>query len=133
MVRLDDVAPADTAMIKIDVEGYEAEVLAGAARLLRQSRPYVLAELATEPDKAEATIAAVRGAGHRAYWFVDPFVTPQAPKAPWQGKRRGDLHVFGVPAEVEQPRDMTEIRPGEPHPESLAGYPYLKAFGFRIP
>jgi FkbM family methyltransferase len=44
--RLDDALPADysPALIKIDVEGSEAKVLAGAVETLRRSRPIVVFE-----------------------------------------------------------------------------------------
>ena len=43
-VRLDDLVSADPAIVKLDVEGYEIEVLAGAQRVLGQ-RPVWIAEL----------------------------------------------------------------------------------------
>jgi FkbM family methyltransferase len=46
VVRLDEVVPADVDMIKIDVEGFEPEVLAGASRLLATaSAPILLLEV----------------------------------------------------------------------------------------
>ena len=46
LARLDDIVPAGVPIrfIKIDVEGAELQVLRGAARVLRESRPYVLFE-----------------------------------------------------------------------------------------
>jgi FkbM family methyltransferase len=45
VVRLDEVVPVDVDMIKIDVEGFEPEVLAGASRLLATaSAPILLVE-----------------------------------------------------------------------------------------
>lgn len=42
--RLDDVVDGDPALVKIDVEGGEADVLRGAVELLQRARPAVLYE-----------------------------------------------------------------------------------------
>ena len=44
-VRLDDAALPPIAFIKIDAEGYEPDVLAGARRMLARDRPLIYAEL----------------------------------------------------------------------------------------
>jgi FkbM family methyltransferase len=43
--RLDDLALGDVGFIKLDVEGYEREVLRGGTALLRRCRPVLLVEL----------------------------------------------------------------------------------------
>ena len=43
-VKLDDVAPSGVALVKIDVEGMEAEVLRSARELLHRGRPLVVFE-----------------------------------------------------------------------------------------
>jgi FkbM family methyltransferase len=43
--RLDDLDLGDVGFIKLDVEGYEREVLAGGIKLLRRCRPVLLVEL----------------------------------------------------------------------------------------
>jgi FkbM family methyltransferase len=45
MVTLDEVASPRTNLLKIDVEGFEGQVLAGARRLLRESRPAIFLEV----------------------------------------------------------------------------------------
>lgn len=44
-VRLDDVLTGPINLLKIDAEGHEMKVLAGAQRILRQERPPVLVEV----------------------------------------------------------------------------------------
>jgi FkbM family methyltransferase len=43
--RLDDLTLQDIGFIKIDVEGFETEVLQGARETIRQSRPIIIVEL----------------------------------------------------------------------------------------
>jgi FkbM family methyltransferase len=45
MRRLDDLALQDIGFMKIDVEGFEQEVLDGARETIRQSRPIILSEM----------------------------------------------------------------------------------------
>ncbi|HEY3394207.1 MAG TPA: FkbM family methyltransferase, partial [Lacipirellulaceae bacterium] len=53
VMRLDDLAiPGPVALIKIDVEGMEADVLKGAWRLLKRKRPVLYVEAQTPTDYA---------------------------------------------------------------------------------
>lgn len=126
MVALDDVAPMDTAVVKIDVEGAELEVLAGAQRLLAETRPFWLVEA-----NGEGLLSRLTEAGYRCWWFWDPFVTPFAPKQQWEGERRGDVSFLAVDRARPQPLGFVEAIPGAPSPQSTAGFEYLRKF--RIP
>lgn len=52
-VKLDDVATSSVALVKIDVEGMEAEVLRSARELLHRDRPIVIFETGTGSDVRE--------------------------------------------------------------------------------
>lgn len=56
MVALDDVGLAKVDFIKIDVEGYEREVIAGAEVTIRRDRPVILLEQNDGPDGVEALL-----------------------------------------------------------------------------
>jgi FkbM family methyltransferase len=58
--RLDDLALQDIGFIKIDVEGFEQEVLAGARETIRQSRPVMLIELEERYTRVPIEIALQR-------------------------------------------------------------------------
>lgn len=55
-VRLDDIVPADrvVSILQLDIEGYEPFALAGATRILRDSRPVLILEMG--PRKALAAV-----------------------------------------------------------------------------
>jgi FkbM family methyltransferase len=61
----DDAGRPQVSVLKIDVEGSEADVLAGAADLLRAARPAVLVESA-EPERAEIVARLLGEHGYRA-------------------------------------------------------------------
>lgn len=58
--RLDDLVQDRVAVMKMDVEGMEPQVLRGAARLIRQSRPVIFAEAGTQAEY-EAVEEVLRG------------------------------------------------------------------------
>jgi FkbM family methyltransferase len=60
--QLDSVELDGLALLKIDVEGHEADVLAGAVQTLRRWRPYIVAEELSGHQEVEQLI---RGLGYR--------------------------------------------------------------------
>lgn len=128
---LDDIAPDDTRLIKVDVEGYEAEVLRGAPRLLASARPIWLLEThrsAAERTRALADILSAHG--YRLFWFYSPFATLTAPKSPPADAGLGDLGVVAVPAERPLLWDLTAMADPAQAPTSQAGFPYLSRYGY---
>lgn len=128
MVRLDDIAPSATRFVKVDVEGFEARVLAGAQQLLRDVRPAWLVEVSpSRPNTAAKVRAALSSAGYRLYWFYSPFVTPKRTRglnaAP---PLRGDLSYFAC--DGEPPVPMKPV--ADSWPAKAAEFPHLKAYGF---
>jgi len=69
-VRIDDLALDRVRLMKIDAEGMEHKVLAGAADTLRRCRPLVFVE--HEKTDFEALKAFLRGAGYRAFYAQRP-------------------------------------------------------------
>jgi FkbM family methyltransferase len=65
--RLDDCGIADVGFIKIDVEGFELQVLKGAAETLRRDRPNLIVEMEEKHTKRPLAemIAEVCGYGYR--------------------------------------------------------------------
>jgi FkbM family methyltransferase len=78
--RIDDLDLGEVGFIKVDVEGYEREVLAGGKALLRRCRPVLLVELEEKhtgrplPDM----VAEIRGHGYDCSYLRDGALKPFA-------------------------------------------------------
>ncbi len=68
--RLDDYRFSDVTFIKIDVEGYELEVIEGARETLRRERPTLLVEIDEAHSKIsrEETISAIKRLGYDCFY-----------------------------------------------------------------
>lgn len=62
-------------LIKIDVEGMEAEVLRGGTRLLQKFKPLLYVEN-DRIEKSEALMRLISGLGYRMYWHMPPLFNP---------------------------------------------------------
>ena len=70
-------------LMKIDVEGFERQVFAGAAEFLTEYRPDVVCEILPGADEACRSIEAmVRPLGYRTFTFEDDAVAEHAELAP---------------------------------------------------
>lgn len=130
MCCLDDVAPDDTYVVKLDVEGFEPQVIEGAGALIDSRRASWVIE-----HKGDAKAHAVTGrfldAGYAVYWLFAPFVTrkPHKPFSP-SANVTGDINILAMPS-GEPPMPMTRLKaPNEAKPSGLEGFPYLKSYGF---
>jgi FkbM family methyltransferase len=68
--RLDDYGFTDVGFVKIDVEGYELEVLEGAREMLERERPVLLIEIEEGQNKRplDEAIATVKGYGYDCFY-----------------------------------------------------------------
>ena len=73
---LDDLFPDEApALIKIDVEGMERQVLQGGARLIERARPLLYVEN-DRVEQSPALIDLLFEYGYRLYWHVPPLYNP---------------------------------------------------------
>ena len=110
---LDDWALESCHFIKIDVEGFECDVIAGATKTISAHRPIIY----TENDRLEhqgRLIEMISGLGYSLYWHVAPLFRPDNPKGVKENVL-GDvasLNMLCVPAERTYPvRGLQKIDP----------------------
>ena len=73
--RLDDFGLERVDFIKIDVEGFEAKVLAGAAETIARCRPIMYIEN-DRADKSAELIQLLFDMGYRLWWHTPPLFSP---------------------------------------------------------
>jgi hypothetical protein len=72
-VRFDDFErthPMKLDLVKIDVEDFEAGVLAGMEQTIRRDRPFIVCEILPRAHRNEKTRQAVESMGYTPYWIT---------------------------------------------------------------
>ena len=72
IARLDDFGFSDVSFVKIDVEGHEPRVIAGAIETIRRNRPTLLVEVEDrhlEGTTVRDVIATIEALGYQGYFF----------------------------------------------------------------
>jgi FkbM family methyltransferase len=75
VLRIDDLELEDLALVKIDVEGMEKEVLAGARRTIARFRPVLYVENDRD-DRAGDLVRALLDLDYRLFWHLPPLYNP---------------------------------------------------------
>lgn len=129
MLTLDSIAPSNTQFIKIDVEGFELEVLKGAPQTLSTTRPAWFLEANPENDgPARQTMRVMLEAGYRLYWFFAPFITTRLRDRD-NPQIHGDTNFLALPEGMENIWDLVPITsPSDQKPASIASYAYLNRY-----
>lgn len=132
MLTLDEVAPPDTRLVKIDVEGFEPDVLQGADSLLRSHKAVWLVEASVKSPEAAARVVSVfLEAGYGVHWLYAPFATPASRKDRPQDIGRGDANVVALPPGTPNRWKLPQVaHPGAQRPGAAADYPYLARYGY---
>jgi len=76
LIALDDLDLPSCRLIKIDVEGMEAAVLAGARETIRKHRPLLFVEN-NRIDTSRGILEAVAELDYAAWWHISPYFNPQ--------------------------------------------------------
>ena len=118
MIRLDDFLDIPSlALMKVDVEGMELNVLRGASALIQQHRPCIYAE----NDRQECSrplIEFLWAAGYQVYWHT-PLLFPPGTVADCAQKI--SLNVLAVPEHRQDLRvDMQKIVDAREFPEIIS-------------
>lgn len=137
VLALDDLGLDRCALVKIDVEGMELEVLQGAQRLLLECAPHLYFEQATDKQRAQI-FELLRGMGYQLYWHVaNPFN-----RANFHGAHVNmfggacETNVLAVPAgsrRVIDPAAFGLQRVADAPLPTAPGTPAGSAAGWRLP
>jgi FkbM family methyltransferase len=132
MVALDDVFDAQIRIVKIDVQGYEAQVLKGAKRLLELARPVWFIEAASDLELSAKVVRALRAAGYDVFWFYSPFVTATPNRGgPPATPGTGDPNFVAIPQGQDPVWPLPRVgADDERRPGDVAAYPYLSRYGY---
>ncbi|MDX2307885.1 MAG: FkbM family methyltransferase [Hyphomicrobium sp.] len=131
MRRLDTLLGSQkVATIKIDVEGFEAQVLNGAEETISRDKPAIL----FEAKKGPATVENARWfltRGYALYWFFAPFVTPKNEKgAATEANLRGDINLLALPEGRDPPAPLPRLSdPAEDWQSRTREMTYLAEYG----
>ena len=97
-------------MIKIDVEGMESEVLAGAEQTIRRCHPLVYVENDRQA-KSAALIEQLLGLEYRLYWHLPPLFNPQNYRGETENLFKGIIsaNMLGIHRSANQNIPLREI------------------------
>lgn len=135
MCTLDEIAPEDTRFVKIDVEGFEQEVLKGAERLIRDIQPVWLIEAdKNKIDNTRSTMRILASAGYRLFWFYAPLRSPTSTKLPRVAQNSsGDMNFLALPPHAQNHWNLRELADTEEEfPGRLSDFPYLERVKFKL-
>lgn len=92
----------DVRLIKIDVEGMESSVIAGARETIRRCQPILYVE--NNGDDSRSINAALASIGYKAYWSIGPYFNPlnhaKNPVNVWPNVMPS-VNLIAVPAESD--------------------------------
>ncbi len=118
-VRLDDwMVGRNVRLIKVDVEGYELQVLQGAAETLAHHRPMLYVEN-DRVARSPSLIDYLWRQGYRLWWHVSPLFNPQNFRANADNRYAHvcSFNMVGVPQELDlTPEGCEEIMDATAHP-----------------
>ena len=96
-------------LIKVDVEGMEGDVIAGAVRTIRQFRPVLYVENDRE-ERSAALIRQILDLDYRLYWHLPPLFNPQNYFGVAENifERIVSINMLGIHASI--PQNLTGFR-----------------------
>jgi len=117
LITLDSLALPACHILKVDVEGYEAQVLRGARETILRLRPLLYVEN-DRPEKQQEVISLIHELGYVQYWHTPPLFDPGNFKGESHNEFPGivSLNLFATPSERDdriggaEPIDPTNWR-----------------------
>lgn len=129
--KLDSLNLPRLDVIKIDVEGFDLEVVRGAAATIRRDRPILFCEAHPSP-KTRELISLLGEWDYDAYWFFAPFVSGDPSNHDRSaGKIVGDANIAAFPKGREPRWPLPRIRtPEEDWRTRAKEFSYLTRYGY---
>ena len=121
VMRLDHLHPRDEPirLIKIDVEGMEADVIEGARTLITDQRPILYVEN-DRAEKSRALLELIFSLGYRAWWHITPLFNPQnffrVTKNDYGNAHSINMLCIHKDVSLTGGEDLREVRLEDPHP-----------------
>ena len=75
MIKIDQLGLRGSSLIKIDVEGMEADVLTGAQRTIRTFHPILFVEN-SNAEKSPEVISILYDFGYKCWWHISDYYNP---------------------------------------------------------
>jgi FkbM family methyltransferase len=107
---LDSLGLSRCSLIKIDVEGYEIQVLNGSRETIQRLRPVLYVEN-DRAEKSAALIALIQGYGYRLWWHLPPLFNARNYRGDAENifDRIVSVNMLCLPAEIEHPMELREV------------------------
>lgn len=98
-------------LIKADVQGMEADVLAGAEATIRRCRPSLYIEN-DQPERSAALIRQMQGYGYKLWWHLPPLFNPDNHEGVAENVYPGvvSLNMLGLPEEMSAKVGLPEVK-----------------------
>jgi FkbM family methyltransferase len=93
-------------LLKIDAEGFETKVLAGACALICRHRPYIFVET-NRPDQFEELHATIRNLGYQSYWHLSRRARPNNHNGAFWLVEGYDINMICAPSTRPSPEGLT--------------------------
>jgi len=130
--KLDSLQLPSPQILKIDVEGFDLEVVQGGAALIRQHRPMVFVE-AKETAKTVELNSTLLSWDYQLFWFFAPFVSRNNLRgAKIDGQSvLGDINIAAFPPGQRPKWSLPKLaRADEDWHTRLSEFSYLGRYGF---
>ncbi|MFN3077990.1 MAG: FkbM family methyltransferase [Alphaproteobacteria bacterium] len=110
MIVLDQLNLPRCRLLKVDAEGMESQVLAGAESLIRTHRPVLYVENDRQ-DRSPELIARILSMGYRAWWHLPPLYNPDNHRGVAEDifPGVGSSNMLATPAELPTETDLREV------------------------
>lgn len=118
VMTVDQIGLSALALIKIDVEGMELDVLKGAQATIAKHRPVLYVEN-DRREKSSPLLEHIIGLGYRAYWHIAPLFNPDNYFGAEENvfAQSVSLNLLCLPGEVDQKIEgMAEVKSPDDFP-----------------